>query len=247
MTSVHKIAGVQYLPWDSRFFGVETVQIVAKELDETTLRSLLEDVWSAGGQFVYWKVQRPEKSVVAAAISCGGMDVGTNVSFVGSVRNFRQTDGEMTHVLPYDAHMGQRSVLDEIAIDCGQHSRFRVDGRLPIGKADEMYRQWIANSLDRSFADETLVAIDDREIAGLVTVTADDQRGRIGLLGVRRGYRGKSVGKSLVRAAMNWFQDRKCKVATVVTQQRNEAACSLYERYFDGERESHTFFHFRRD
>ncbi|MCG6533248.1 MAG: GNAT family N-acetyltransferase, partial [Syntrophales bacterium LBB04] len=54
--------------------------------------------------------------------------------------------------------------------------------------------------------------------------------GDIGLFAVDAAMRRKNLGVSLVHTAQEWAHRRGLKSAQVVTQEKNVAACRLYEK-----------------
>lgn len=76
---------------------------------------------------------------------------------------------------------------------------------------------------------KVLIAKENDDLAGMITLGEKDGRGDIGLLAIDSKYRGKGIGMSLINAAENEFK-KIFKEGQVVTQQDNQAACSLYEK-----------------
>lgn len=111
--------------------------------------------------------------------------------------------------------------------------RFHCDPRLPKSRSDELYREWVLNSL-RGLADTVLVARKDNRVVGFVTCKVEDvaencRYGVIDLIGVDSRYRGQGIGHRLLHSALMWFADRVESVY-VGTQAANTGAVSLYEK-----------------
>ena len=244
MKSVSELAKAQYLDWDSEFFGVQTARILPRQMDPESLGKVLDRLWSAEVDLVYWASDpsHPESSVAASLH--GGLLVDTRCVFG---KTLRLTPRRMTskHCIGYyEGSLECGPELEAIAVDCGKYSRFRSDPRIPNERCAELFRTWIRNSVSRSFADNVIVARDKHEVSGFVTVLAREGVGSIGLLGVGESYRGQGIGGELVDAALSWFATQGCSKASVVTQFKNHAARKLYESNgFYMERTDH-FYHF---
>ena len=65
---------------------------------------------------------------------------------------------------------GQSRQLIDLAVSAGEWSRFKIDGNMRRDAIELMYTAWLKNSLNKSLADETFIAIDNEtnELAGLI-------------------------------------------------------------------------------
>jgi len=225
MTLPSGISNAHYLSWDSEFFGVQTAIIQSRQLDAGSLSQLLESLWSSGMELVYWAADPDYSESSNAALVCDGLHVDTKIVY-GKKVIVAAEQAPSEHIFEdYDVLSDYDADLEEIAADCGQFSRFQFDPRISEERRFELYRTWIRNSINRSIADNVIVAKTQGKISGLVTVVGDSGTGSIGLLGVGKAYRGRGVGSVLINAAMKWFAMTGCPRATVVTQARNRAAC----------------------
>ena len=132
----------------------------------------------------------------------------------------------------------------DIAIQCGEYSRFKVDRNFPSNKFIALYKTWIIKSLTRELADQVIITKMNDLITGLITVGYKDGKGTIGLVGVHSDSRGTGQGSVLIQAALNYFIENKCFVVQVVTQGSNIAACRLYEKFGFALVYQSNFFHF---
>ena len=130
------------------------------------------------------------------------------------------------------------STLTKLSLDAGVYSRFKVDRMLPDKVYAGVFGGWIKNSINKSMADETFVAIhrETKEEIGLVTVK---QKGPamvdIGLLAVNSNHRRKGISRSLLFKAVRWSQEKLKGIQNaklqVVTQGANVTACLAYENF----------------
>ncbi|MBN1413587.1 MAG: GNAT family N-acetyltransferase [Bacteroidales bacterium] len=132
----------------------------------------------------------------------------------------------------------------EIAVQCGEYSRFKVDPEFPTEKFVSLYKTWLIKSLTGDLADEVIIAKKDDIVTGLITLACKNGIGNIGLIGVHYDCRGMGHGGMLIKAALNYFFEKKCHTVTVVTQGMNKAACRLYEKFGFTVRDKTNFYHF---
>jgi dTDP-4-amino-4,6-dideoxy-D-galactose acyltransferase len=120
--------------------------------------------------------------------------------------------------------------LESIAASSHRDSRFYFDGRFPRERCDALFATWIRTSFE-GWADVVLVAVVDERPVGYVTCHLDTPAtGRIGLIGVGDGARGRGAGRALVQSAIDWCGGHGAESLSVVTQSRNVQAQRLYQR-----------------
>jgi dTDP-4-amino-4,6-dideoxy-D-galactose acyltransferase len=127
----------------------------------------------------------------------------------------------------YSENYPNKKLID-LAIESGIYSRFNVDPKIGRKKFEELYTRWIIKSVSKEIADDVLVYKIGGEIAGFVTVGQKNGRADIGIIAVDKSYRGKGIGKTLMKTAENFYFD-KLKLIQVVTQGHNLPAIKLYE------------------
>lgn len=216
------------LDWDSKLLGETVVRIEGDAACSADLRAVLDHARRAGARLAY---------AFAGAALPGDMAGALGGRLVDEKRTYRfepGAAGAVARVQPDGVEIfrgtSAGSVLEDLAVQSGEGSRFAVDPDFPRAKFVEMYQTWIRKSVAGERAESVLTVSRDGRIAGMITLDREGERGRIGLLAVDRSRRGSGLGQSLVRAANAWFADRGVRVAEVVTQGRNAAACRLYER-----------------
>ncbi|WP_266202567.1 GNAT family N-acetyltransferase [Pontibacter kalidii] len=122
------------------------------------------------------------------------------------------------------------SELEDLAIQSGEFSRFKVDPKLNF-KFKEMYRTWMDRSVKKQIADRVIAAKDDTgKEAGFISLSKIGSVGKIGLIAVDKSCRGKKIGTQLLYQADVFFQNSGVSSCEVVTQLDNFPACSLYEK-----------------
>lgn len=218
----------ELLEWDSRFFGIPVARLIVPPRDPGALEGGLQDLGRRGVRLVYLHSSHALPEIDAQRL--GGVLVDAKTTYVWEVTALDPAETVLVDgVRPLSNEMPM-SEIEEIAVQAGEFSRFFIDDRIPKGKAAELYRIWLARSLNREIADEVFVILEDGRVVGLVTLGKNRDRGDIGLLAVRAAARGKGHGTTLVRNAQRWFGSQGFALAQVVTQGTNRAACNLYSR-----------------
>lgn len=111
------------------------------------------------------------------------------------------------------------------------NTRFCNDKNLSLDKSNELYTLWIKNLTNNK---HTKIILEKRnnKLAGYVTITQTDNKGYIiYLIGVNPEFRGKGIGKSLIRTAINYSKNMHASYLEVGTQFDNLAANNLYISY----------------
>lgn len=213
------------LAWDSGAFGFPVARIEGVSIPSAQLNGVQVLLARSGTRLAYWEWPSADPAVRAAARLAGGDFVNTRVelSISSHAGLISAPAAIVTSATPAD-----REVLDELALASGWSSRFKLDPRFPDYLFRQLYRSWMAKSLSGELADAVLVARSGSTVRGMITVSARNGHGRIGLFGVSEQARGRGVGKTLLCNALAWFAEQGCIVAGVATQGENEAALAVY-------------------
>lgn len=223
----------EILPWDSAFFGFPAARLPDPRLGRSGLERALADLARRGVKLVYWSADPDHAEGADAAAAAGGFLADTRLTFRRDGNGPPATspggfppDGGVSPVRAGDSE----AALLALSVRAGLHSRFRADPRFPPALFRSLYEEWMRKSLSGAMADAVLVARLDASVAGMVTVSAREGAGSIGLIAVDAGCEGRGLGSALVEAAGRWCASRGCASIQVVTQERNAAACALYRK-----------------
>lgn len=222
---------VQILQWDSDFFGYNVGRILPSRLTSEELKALLESLKKENVTLVYWPSDPEDPESQEAARRSGGFLADRKITYVVDLEQIsRQLAEEQNMTIREYTDIETNDDLEDLAIQSGLYSRYKVDPKIGNALYEKLYKLWIRNSVNRSLAEKVLLSMDEGKIAGMVTVGMKNGRGEIGLIAVHETMRGKSVGVHLTRAAQKWAIAKGCRYAQVVTQGNNHAACKLYEK-----------------
>ena len=112
--------------------------------------------------------------------------------------------------------------LEDLAMQSGSYSRFKLDKRLENGEFEKLYRTWIANV----FKEDLIMT--DLNLQGMITLSLERPKASIGLFAVNREYRGHGIGGKLLSAAESYVITNDCQTLQIPTQESNENACQFY-------------------
>ena len=217
---------IERLAWDSDFFGIEVARLRAGRLDAASLPSAMQALQRSCASLAYVVTDEPIEPAAAARFGLVHRDAKTTYA-----RAIGDGLAAVAGVTVREAQpVEELAQLRALAVASGASSRFRLEERLPAGKAAELYERWMDNSLTGALAAKVLVAVRAGAVVGMVTVGERAGAADIGLIAVDEAARGGGVGGALVAAALAWGRSAGLDQATVVTQGHNRAACALYER-----------------
>ncbi len=224
------VAGPRTLAWDSGFLGVSVAMIEAgPDCSADDLEAALRG--EGVRAFDLLIVAHPGGSARLRRVleDAGAALVDTKLDYAMAVRPPAPAAPDMERI-GEAANAPDRRALEELALQSGQFSRFRLDPNIGEARWAELYRLWIRNSLSGEMADAVFVRRRGGTITGFVTVKREDSsRARIGLIGVDAADRGAGVGSALVAAARGWAASQGLTELWVATQQANDAANRFYE------------------
>jgi dTDP-4-amino-4,6-dideoxy-D-galactose acyltransferase len=231
----------QILDWDSRFFGLKTAGILARQLNQSHLTKLLSILHKNNIKLAYWA---SDEAVEYDIASLGGRLVDRKTTFEVNLTNLQpEVFTAADRVKPYQPGDSQPELLD-LAVLAGEYSRFKRDPSFPHDLFVALYHEWMRKCIRKEMAREILILQEMEKIAGMVTLGEKEGKGDIGLIAVGKEHQGKGFGELLVRAAQKWSLGQGYAYAQVVTQRDNLPACSLYKKCGYKVRQVEYFYHF---
>lgn len=213
----------QQLEWDSQFFGHRIARIKSDRLDVQSLDHSLAWCKEQGIECLYFLCSPDDNGSVNLAEAAGFhlVDIRMELNWktqpsiappATAIREFQEAD---------------LAKLEQIASQAYTNTRFSYDKHFPADRAAELYKEWLSGSC-RNPSHKVFVATTEDGIVGFITCQFEEAVGRIGLLGLSNGAKGKGYGQQLVQTAQQFFSSNATEVR-VVTQGRNIAAQRLYQ------------------
>jgi len=210
-----------YLEWDSKFFNKQIAFIDGFKATDRQISEEIDSFLRCGTDCIYLFTRR--------AVDLPGYDI-----ILADKKRVYVLNRPAYKELSYDPYIsqpiysGEPSELYDLAIQSGEHSRFRIDPHFSDDEFSNLYKKWIDNSVNEGFADFVLVALDP-DPQGFITAKIKEGKVSIGLFATDRKHRSKGIGSRLIKEIINIAAKRGLKVE-VVTQADNKTACDFYER-----------------
>jgi dTDP-4-amino-4,6-dideoxy-D-galactose acyltransferase len=224
------------LDWDTAFFGERMGSIVAtgtpqdrtQDILSDDLGHVLDEARAQGYAHLILRAAAHDSLLIWAAEHSGLrlIDIG-----IDSTLDLARTatpdlpDGFTVRA----AEAKDVSALSELSAEAFTLSRFSADPFFSDEQVKDFHRTWTRN-LCNGLAQAVLVAEVDGALAGFVSCSVSGDEGRIPLIGVAAGFRGRQIGQGLIAAALRWFRTAGCRLAHVKTQAHNYRALALYHR-----------------
>lgn len=216
---------IEYLDWDSRFFGLKIGRAVVQELDESYLDSLLSQKHAENFDLIYLFLEKSSPGILEVLkerkVFLADKKVTYQTDIISSIRY------DHNDITPYSGILNDE--LLGLALLSGWDSRFKKDARLTTCY-NKLYTTWIEKSLTGEMADVIFVHQMNNIIDGFVTVSNKKDFGQIGLIAVDEKQQGKGIGRKLLHTVHDWCLQYSLPKCNVVTQLDNQNACRLYER-----------------
>jgi len=221
---------IEKLEWDSRLFGKKMGVIKPDSFSRASINGDLDLARNEGYEYLVCRLDRQETLAVKSLEDSGfylsdvGVTWGVDTDEYLRLWSGKKFDAESS---VKEASLDDIPSLQEMIVSLFPDSRFYSDPFFTREDADRLHVAWIENSVKGEAAD----AVFHVPEKGFITCRGSSGRsGSIILVGVREGFRGKSLGSALTVRAMKWFQSRGVSFVKVKTQLKNVKAMNFYRR-----------------
>lgn len=206
---------IEYLAWDSDFFGYRIGRFLVGGDDDFNIERLKEESRAKGYRLVY-------------IFSKKALDINIPPIDIKVVYSREITAADSGYPLLPQATKAT-DTLYSLAFRSGKYSRFRLDENIGIEAFERMYKRWTDNSLAGTSADKVLKYEIDGKEAGFITISYGETT-NIGLLAVDEKYGRRGIGSALMESAFREAFDHGARNIAVPTQKQNVEACAFYEK-----------------
>jgi len=216
------------LPWDSAFFGVSIARALRSHLDESSCGAMLEWCVTRRIECLYFLCPLADSVTQRLLNDHGFQSVGVRVTLVRPPGSDIAGDSARFRT----ATVEDIPRLRAIALTSHRDTRFHADGHFDPGRCDELYATWIEKSV-QGYATHVIVAERDGAAVGYVTLHVDEKapavrEARIGLFAVDEQWRGRGIGRDLLRHAGQMLLKEGVGDTSVVTP-GSTGALTLYK------------------
>jgi dTDP-4-amino-4,6-dideoxy-D-galactose acyltransferase len=214
---------VQFLAWDSHFFGYKTGLLILNANRTLNLRNLIEK--NLDYKLLYIRCT-PGHAQQEEITQLGGILTDEKITFVQDIPAPPYSYSSNIELYPENE---PNEEIIQLGLASGVYSRFKVDKNFKNNEFERLYEMWIKNSTNKTIAKHVLAYQKEKKYIGLLTLGEKNNRADIGILAVDEQYRGMGIGKSLVQKSFELSAEMGYTQLQVVTQKANINACKFYE------------------
>jgi dTDP-4-amino-4,6-dideoxy-D-galactose acyltransferase len=214
------------LEWDTDFFNFNVAEIKKNILSDTNSREeILKSMKSDNIKLAYYSSEEELELNFSP-----DYDLNLIIHRVPLIRKIINEFPIHEKISFYEEEYPDDSLI-ELAQLAGRQGRFGLDPRISEEVCDEIFKNWIINSVNKKLATHTLVYKENSEIVGFATIDIKNGKGRTPLFAVKREFEGKGISFALMRAMESVLKREGCPIVVGGTQKTNEKALKVYKRY----------------
>ncbi len=219
---------IKELVWDSVFFGRKIGELTLNSQNPEQIVTAVEKAKADGFQYIICKIHSLQTSTVKllASLDFYLSDIGviwsveTNKFLYENINKNLKTGQSVRIAIDKDIPK-----LKEISKSLFTESRFYNDPFFSKEEADNLYQEWIENSVKGKAVDVVLYMQDTGFITCKKTVR---NSGETVLIGIKKEFRNRGVGTILMEEAIKWFKKQGVNLVSVRTQIKNMNAMNFY-------------------
>jgi dTDP-4-amino-4,6-dideoxy-D-galactose acyltransferase len=218
---------INLLKWDSTFFNRKIGELKFTNESFSQIETALEKAKDEAFEYVIYKLQNHHTihSMHLESLGFYLSDIGIiwaiqveKIPYIPSIKNNTAIRVAKDSDIPSIKKITKSLFLE---------SRFYNDPFFSKKDADKLYDAWVDNSIKGDAADYVLYSHNK----GFITCKKiSTKKGNIVLIGVKKDHRGKSLGSTLVKEALKWFQTQGVNLVSVRTQLKNLDAMNFYSK-----------------
>jgi len=211
-----KIIMIEKLNWDSDFFGIKIGRfVINNEIDFDEIK-FKEEANDEKFELIYvFKLQEMLSWDTVIKTDLQLVDIMILMSKKFKKENFVQNNYKLRTELTEPELIECYYIAETIA----KASRFYKESMIGELKTKALYKKWIDNTLNKSFADGLFIVKDSNSIIGIDLIKTDNKNktGYCSLIGVNPNYKGRGIGKDLWEQSFGYWANEKeiesCKVS----------------------------------
>ncbi len=217
---------IDYLDWDSKFFGYPIARITLDNNGNDQLDYIFNQLALKKYRLTYFFIPPEEKEIIQKIIKLGCILVDQKTVYAKKTEKYHKFTNEIIEFQEEELNEN----LITLALQSGIYSRYRNDKNFVNNEYEKLYIEWLTKSINKTNAFKTLVAKKENEIIGFATLGEKNEVADIGLVAVDDKFRGRGIGSDLIHTADSIAIEMGYKTIRVVTQLQNFSACKLYEK-----------------
>ncbi len=214
------------LNWDTQFFDFNVVEIKKDVLSNFDIKEVLGDLVKNQVKLGYYTSSIPLKKDVKSDL----YDIKFIIKRIPLEKKILINPPFHENIELYNEDYVDKELI-RLAQLAGRQGRFGNDTNISNTLCDEIFKNWMINSVNKKMASHILVYKVSNKIIGFATINIREGKGYTPLFAVDREFEGKGVSFALMRAVETILKEEGCPIAVGGTQELNQKALRVYQRY----------------
>jgi dTDP-4-amino-4,6-dideoxy-D-galactose acyltransferase len=225
---------IEFLPWDSDFFGYKIGRLLLIPPLYSQLSGLLTLARREGYRLIYLVVPDPPSLGPAAMEELQALlgHYGLELMHDKGIIDLKVENPPNT--LPPGISewegTGDLERLRELNLLVGQYSRFRRDPGFVQGEYERLYTHWLEEGLVLKPENKVYLFKDKGQIVGFLTLSRRKDHVSMDLMAIDPKWRRQGIAQDLVEAARYWTGQCKLDRIRGTIQRDNIPAINLYRK-----------------
>ncbi|MCC8358778.1 GNAT family N-acetyltransferase [Salinimicrobium sediminilitoris] len=217
----------EIISWDTDFFNFNVARLKADTLKDRKGLTLLEEIYNEDIKLAYYVSENPLSESLKENPFYKFYLVMTRIPIV---KQLNEVNDFHRNISFYSDDYPDEDLI-KLAQLAGAQGRFGNDPNITKEQCDEIFENYIINSVNKKMATEVLVYRENERIIGFSTLKVGNGIGYAPLFAVAREYEGKGISFALMRAAESVMFSKGVTKVLSGTQNLNKKALAIYKRY----------------
>lgn len=217
--------GIEYLQWDSDFFGKKIGKITT--CGSSVFENHLIKARAEGYDVIYVFGANNLRLDNSLLNEFNGRIVDVKVLYVKDITSsYENIEADIVEYTDNECC----NDLEQLAYLSGEYSRYKTDDNFGVDNFKRLYKTWMDKSITREIADKLFIIKNNDEILGMVTMKIEAEIGHLGIMAVKENAQKNGYANSFIKYCCNTLYAIGINEIEVPTQLNNLKACRLYER-----------------
>ncbi|TQI70402.1 hypothetical protein JM79_1312 [Gramella sp. Hel_I_59] len=232
----------EIVSWDTNFFGFKVARLQANIIEKDNGSEQLKDMYSNEVKLAYYVGKSPLNENI---LNNDFFNIHLVITRVPIVKDLSAIDYSHDKIFSYPVSYPDEELI-KLSQLAGAQGRFGKDPNISEQECNDIFKNWIINSVNREMASDVLVYKEDGKIVGFSTLQVGNGIGYAPLFAVAREYEGKGISFALMKAAESVMFAKGVTKVLSGTQNLNKKALAIYKRYGFEIKEPEYVYHFWR-
>ncbi len=231
----------QVLTRDSEFFGFKVARISDDHfnLDGLAFDNELKKLFDEEVELAYYYSNTP----IPENLSSIYYDYKLVDEKITLIKTLDETSVIHPNITLYDQQYPEKGLI-ALAQLAGQHTRFYRDTNISRKKYNELFKNWIIESVKGIMASQVIVYKMDSKIVGFATIKKGIGLPHIPLLAVNPEFEGRAIAFRLLYAVERILIDEGFEFVSGAAHSKNVKAVAVYDRYGSKKQKIEYGYHF---